>query len=213
MDGFFSSAMASPMMQYGMTGLTVGVKTGTGIANAMYNAAAMRMQAKAIQDQSNLQAYLIRVQYAAEYDKLKGEQDRQQSYNRVYAAKAGITGASANAAMQSYAGQAQKNLEVLYYNAAMKTGQQSLSAISQRNSLLAKAAQYDWQAVATGITGAVSLTGGILTDYTRQMAKTTTTDPTANLTSPDTNAIQTALTEFQAMNDLALNVSSGPSLV
>lgn len=174
-------AISSPMMQYGMQGLVTGAQTGAGIANAQYNAAAARMQAKAITEQSNLQAYLIQQQYLTEYKQLKESQDAQQSANRVAQAKYGITGASADAVMQSYAAKSQKNLETLYYNAAMKTGQQSLQASAQRRAMLEKARQYDWQAVQTGIAGVINLGAGALNVTTRLKQGSTEIDPTANL--------------------------------
>lgn len=191
--GGFSGAIASPMLQYGMQGLSTGMQTGAGIASAMYNAASARMQAKAIEQQSNLQAYLIREQYATEYQTLKESQERQQSANRVMQAKYGITGASANAVMQSYAAKAQKNLETLYYNAAMKTGQQSLAASTQRNAMLEKARQYDWQAVQTGIAGVINLGSSFLDTYTKEISKTTEVDPTANIKSGTPDAVTHAL--------------------
>ena len=185
--GGFGDAVSSPMAQYGMQGLAIGMQTGSGIANAMYNAEAMRMSARAVEEQSNLQSYLIREQYLSEYKALQKEQEYQQSANRVNQMKYGIRGASANAVMQSYAAKAQKNLEELYHNAAMSTGSQALSASAQRAALLEKARQYDWQAVQVGVAGVLNFGSGMLNTYTKQLHNTTDVDPLAALESGTPN--------------------------
>ena len=181
--GGMGDLFSSSGFQFGMRGLMTGIQTGSGIANAQYNAAAMRMQAKSLEQQSDLTAYLIRKQYESEYNALVEQQEQQQSWNRVLAAKRGITGASADAVMQSYAMKAQKNLETLYYNAAMRTGQQSVQHASQIQALNAKAAQYDWQAASTLVGGALSLGGSILDGFSREMKGSTKQKPYAGLES------------------------------
>ena len=181
--GGISEFLSSSGFQFGMRGIATGVQTGSGIAHAQYNAAAMRMQERSLEQQSDITAYLIRKQYESEYTQLMKEQERQQSWNRVMAAKRGITGASADVSMQSYAAKAQKNLETLYYNAAMRTGQQTLQQTSQISALNAKAAQYDWLAASTLVGGALSLGGSVLEGHTRDINKSTRQDPTAGLES------------------------------
>ena len=200
--GGFGDAVSSPMMQYGMQGLTKGMQTGAGIANAKYNAAAARMQAKAINQQSDIQAWLIREQYATEYKALRDQQNQQQSMNRVLQAKHGMTGASASEVMSSYAAKAQKNLEVLYYNAAMKTGQQSLAASTQREAMLEKARQYDWQAWQVGVAGVMNFGSGMLNEYAREMKGTTESKPYANLEVGKPDPVTEALAEFQTSQGL-----------
>ena len=200
--GGFGEAVSSPMMQYGMQGLATGMKTGAGIANAKYNAAAARMQAKAIDRQSDIQAFLIREQYATEYKVLKAEQEQQQSMNRVLQAKHGITGASANEVMQSYSARAQKNLEVLYYNAAMKTGQSSLAHSAQREAMLEKARQYDWQMWQTAVGGVVDFGTGMLNEYTRELKGSTEAKPYDNLESGTPDPVTEALAEFSTAKGL-----------
>ena len=200
--GSFGDIVASQGMQFGMQGLSIGMSTGSGIANAMYNAAAARMRARAINAQSDLQAYLIREQYASEYKQLQESQARQQSMNRVLQAKHGITGASADVTMQSYAAKAQKNLEVLYYNAAMSTGKQSMAASAQRAAMLEKARQYDWQAWQTGVAGVVNLGAGMLSQYGRQKYGTTETPPYMGLEIGKPDAVTQALAEMQTSASL-----------
>ena len=198
MGGFgeaFGSVASSPAALYGMQGLASGFQTGSSIANAMYNAEAMRQSARAVQEQSDLQAYLIREQYLSEYKELQREQDRQQSQNRVDQAKYGLRGASANAVMQSYAAKAQKNLEQLYHNAAMSTGKQSIAANAQKAALLEKARQYDWQVTQNAIAGVMSFGAGMLNTYARQQHGTTNVDPTAPLESGTPNDLTVALAE------------------
>lgn len=188
--------MASSGMQYGMMGLTTASQTAGAVQSSMYNAASLRMQAKALTDQSNLQAYLIRQQYSNEYEGLKAQQTAQQSMNRVAQMKHGITGASANVVMQSYAAQGQKNLNKLYYNAAMATGQQSLQASSQRQALLEKARQYDWKATQSAVAGVIQLTGGAITQYTKEMGNTGSAYANLEAGAADKQVIETALTEL-----------------
>jgi hypothetical protein len=98
MGGFGDFVTSSPV-QFGVRGLATGWQTGSGIAHAQYNAAAMRMRADSLEQQSDIGAYLIRKQYESEYNALVEQQTQQQSWNRVLAAKRGITGASADATM------------------------------------------------------------------------------------------------------------------
>ncbi|MDR2056568.1 MAG: hypothetical protein LBQ10_11995 [Desulfovibrio sp.] len=156
MGDFFASSGA----RMGMRGAVTGFQTGSGIANAQYNAAAARMQAESLERQSKVTAWLIRKQYESEYRQLLQNQERQQSWNRVLAAKRGITGDSADATMQSYAAKGQKNLETLYYNAAMRTGKTSLEYGAKSSALYEKARQYDWLATSTLVGGVVSLGAG-----------------------------------------------------
>ena len=138
-------------------GASLGFATGGGIAQAEYNASAMRMQAKSLEAQSDITAHLLRKEYQSRYQAMLDEQTRQQSWNRVMAAKRGITGASADETMRTYAAKGQKNLETLYYNAAMNTGQQSLQYTSQAAALYEKARQYDWQGKSILLGGLVNL--------------------------------------------------------
>lgn len=188
--------MASSGMQYGMMGLTTAAQTAGAVQSSMYNAASLRMQAKAISSQSDLQAYLIRQQYKQEYEDLKNAQTQQQSINRVAQMKHGITGASANEVMQSYAAQGQKNLNRLYYNAAMQTGQQSLQAASQRQALLEKARQYDWKATQSAIAGVIQLSSGAITQYTKDMGNTGSAYANLEAGAADRQTIESALTEL-----------------
>lgn len=167
--GGFGSFISDNGFRQGMHGAVVGARTGAGIANAQYNASAMRMHARGLERQGDVTAYLIRKQYESEYDALQNSQERQQSMNRVLAVKRGITGASADAAMQSYAAQGRKNLETLYYNAAMRTGKQAVQTAAQTQSLRAKAAQYDWPAANTLVSGALSLSGSLLEGYSKEI--------------------------------------------
>jgi hypothetical protein len=156
MGGSFASSSA----QSAGRGAVTGFQTGSGIAQAQYNAASARMQAESLEQQSNVTAWLIRKQYENEYRQLLQNQEREQSWNRVLAAKRGITGDSADATMQSYAARGQKNLETLYYNAAMQTGKQSLEYGGKASALYEKARQYDWQATSTLIGGLINLGTG-----------------------------------------------------
>ena len=164
------------------TGLSNGWRIGSGYANAQYNAASLRQQAESVQNDAKYaafrvmadadwQAHLISKQYQSEYSRLLEEQTRQQSMNRVYAMKRGITGASASAVMGAYAAKGQRNLDTLYYNAAMRTaavgakaGQEvtasARSAYLQAAALEEKARQYDWLGTQTLIGGALQLATG-----------------------------------------------------
>lgn len=188
--------MASSGMQYGMMGLTTLSQTAGNVQSSVYNAASLRMQAKAIKDQSNLQAYLIRQQYANEYEELKAQQEYQQSANRVAQMKHGITGASANTVMQAYAAKGQANLNRLYYNAAMATGQQSLQASSQRQALLEKARQYDWKATQSAVAGVIQLGSGAITQYTKDMGNTGSAYANLEAGAADKLTVEAALTEL-----------------
>jgi hypothetical protein len=91
---------------------------------------------------------------------------------------------------------AQKNLETLYYNAAMKTGQASLQASSQAAALREKARQYDWQAQQTLISGALSFGVSMLDGYAKSNKGTTDVKPYASLKGDDASvhtAIQDSL--------------------
>jgi hypothetical protein len=94
-------------------------------------------------------------------------QERQAAMNAVVAAKRGIAGDSANAVMQAYAMKGQRNLERLYYNAAMQTGQETMQVAAQASQLREKARQYKWQAKSILIQGAIGLAAGFK-DYQTQ---------------------------------------------
>ncbi len=160
--GGMGEIIASPKAQYGMMGLTTGLSTGSSIANAQYNAAAMRMQADAQDEQTKLTGYLIRKQYEVDYRILMKKQEEQQSMNRVVAMKRGITGASATAVLSAHAAKGQQNLEQLYYNAAMKTGTMSLQNSARAAGLRERANQYDWQATSSAVAGLVGFGAGVL---------------------------------------------------
>lgn len=108
---------------------------------------------------------MIRNNYRKQYQELLDQQTQQQSMNRVLAMKKGITGASAAAVLGSYAAKGQKNLDQLYYNAAMQTAQNSLQTSSRVHALEEKARQYDWQATQNLIGGVVSLGTGMMSMY------------------------------------------------
>lgn len=196
-----SSTTASPSMQYGISATGTVLSTASNISTSLYNAASARAQAKAIESQSNLQAYLIRKQYTQEYEELQAQQNAQQSANRVAQMKHGITGASANEVMQSYAAKNQKNLNILYYNAAMKTGQQSLQAMSQMSAMKEKARQYTTQAVQHGVAGAISLSSGAIRNQARQLGSTV--NPVDNLESGTKDPITVAIADLSALNAMA----------
>ena len=192
--GGFGEMAASPMARYGMMGAAKGAETGSGIANAMYNAASLRQQAKAVTAQSDLTSYLIREQYAQDYRTLREQQVRQQSMNRVLQAKHGISGTSASEVMQTYAAKQQKNLNALYYNAAMKTGQQSLVRSEQRNMMLEKARQYDWKAKQVAVSGLLNFASGALNQYGKDLGNV---DPNSGLNlGHDSTIIETKLGSF-----------------
>jgi len=176
----FGGMLASKGFTYGLTGLASGYSTGSKIAEARYNAAAARQQADAIVSQSNLSAYLFRQQFAYEYRKMQNDQSQQMSMNRVLQMKHGITGRSADVTMMSYAAKGQENLNMLYYNAAMETGKNSIAASVARNQMLAKAQQYEIQATREGIAGVLGF-GSSLLGEERRLNKPTT-DITGGLT-------------------------------
>lgn len=161
-QGGLSGAFSSSGVQGGLMGLSTGLQTGAAINNARYNAASLRQQADSLVGVSNLQAYMTRQKYADDYRMLQLAQERQLSANRVDQVKHGISGGSANVVMQSYAAKGQKNLEALYYNAAMETGQQSIALSNQREALLERARQYDWKATQSAVAGALNFAGGAL---------------------------------------------------
>lgn len=172
MGSFFSSSGA----QAAGRGANVGFQTGSAIAHAEYNAAAMRMQADSLRQQGDIQAYMIRNNYRKQYQELLDQQTQQQSMNRVIAMKRGITGASAAAVMGAYAAKGQKNLDQLYYNAAMQTAQNSLQTSSRVRALEEKARQYDWQAQSALIGGLINLGTGFFDQAIQDNGKNV--DPT-----------------------------------
>lgn len=163
MAGIFASQGAQSAGRGAMTGY----QTGSSIASAQYNAASLRQQADSLDQQNMVTSYLIRKQYESDYKMLLERQQAQMSMNRVVAAKKGISGASADTVMQSYAAQGQKNLEQLYYNAAMQTGSLSLKYSSKATALRERASQYDWKATSALIGGLINLGTG----YFDQAAK------------------------------------------
>lgn len=165
-------------------GLSTGWATGSGVAQAQYNAAAMRQQAKSLDRQTELQAYLIRKQYESDYRQLLERQTQQQSMNRVVAMKRGITGASAVAVLSSYAAKNRQNLQQLYYNAAMQTGVIAMQNSSRASALRERARQYDWQATATLIGGALNLATGFF-DTQIVQAKGTGASPVSQVDSAE----------------------------
>ena len=151
----FGNFASDQGVQMGMSGAFVGIQTGMGIANARYNASVADAAAKSAEQQSQVNAYLIQKQYEADYRSLNSMQEQQAAENQVLAAKRGITGDSANASMQAYAGKDQRNKERLFYNAAMQTGANSIQAAQESARMRATAADYRWKAIEAGITGAV----------------------------------------------------------
>ncbi|MDR2076031.1 MAG: hypothetical protein LBP61_03735 [Desulfovibrio sp.] len=145
---------------YAGKGFSSGWSTGSGIANAQYNAKAYEIAAESLENQAGMQSWLVRKQYESEYRQLVSSQERQAAMNQVVAAKRGIAGDSANAAMQSYAMKGQRNLERLYYNAAMKTGQETMQIAGQAAALREKSRQYSWQAKSILIKGVIGLAAG-----------------------------------------------------
>ena len=178
MAGIFASQGAQSAGRGAMTGY----QTGSSIASAQYNAASLRQQADSLDQQNMVTSYLIRKQYESDYKMLLERQQAQMSMNRVVAAKKGITGASADTVMQSYAAQGQKNLEQLYYNAAMQTGSMSLQYSSKATALRERASQYDWKATS-------ALIGGVLNFATGYFDQAITSDD--NTQSP-TSAVNSA---------------------
>jgi len=185
--GSMAGMAASKGAQAAGKGASTGYQTGSTIANAQYNAASLRQQADSLDQQNMVTSYLIRKQYESEYKTLLEKQTAQMSMNRVVAAKNGITGASADNVMQSYAAQGQKNLEQLYYNAAMQTGSSSLQYSSKATALRERASQYDWKATS-------ALIGGVLNFATGYFDQAITSDDnTQNPTSAVNSAEQTRI--------------------
>ena len=172
MGSFFASSGA----QYAGRGAVIGFQTGSSIASAQYNASSLRQQADSLDQQNMVTSYLIRKQYESDYKTLLEKQTAQMSMNRVVAAKNGITGASADNVMQSYAAQGQKNLEQLYYNAAMQTGSMSLQYSSKATALRERASQYDWKATSSVVGGMIGL-GASYLDQSAKDAKGGTENP------------------------------------
>lgn len=158
--GSMAGMFASKGAQAAGKGASTGYQTGSSIANAQYNASSLRQQADSLDQQNMVTSYLIRKQYESDYKTLLEKQTAQMSMNRVVAAKNGITGASADNVMQSYAAQGQKNLEQLYYNAAMQTGSMSLQYSSKATALRERASQYDWKATSALIGGVLNFATG-----------------------------------------------------
>lgn len=158
--GSMAGMFASQGAQSAGKGAVTGFQTGSSIASAQYNASSLRQQADSLDQQNMVTSYLIRKQYESDYKTLLEKQQSQMSMNRVVAAKNGITGASADNVMQSYAAQGQKNLEQLYYNAAMQTGSMSLQYSSKATALRERASQYDWKATSALVGGLINLGTG-----------------------------------------------------
>lgn len=180
--GGMAGMFASKGAQAAGKGASTGYQTGSSIANAQYNASSLRQQADSLDQQNMVTSYLLRKQYESDYKTLLEKQTAQMSMNRVVAAKNGITGASADNVMQSYAAQGQKNLEQLYYNAAMQTGSMSLQYSSKATALRERASQYDWKATS-------ALIGGVLNFATGYFDQAITSDD--NTQSP-TSAVNSA---------------------
>lgn len=174
--GSMAGMFASKGAQAAGKGASTGYQTGSSIANAQYNASSLRQQADSLDQQNMVTSYLIRKQYESDYKTLLEKQTAQMSMNRVVAAKNGITGASADNVMQSYAAQGQKNLEQLYYNAAMQTGSMSLQYSSKATALRERASQYDWKATSALIGGMIGL-GASYLDQSAKDAKGGTENP------------------------------------
>lgn len=172
MGSFFASSGA----QSAGRGAVIGFQTGSAIANAQYNASSLRQQADSLDQQNMVTSYLLRKQYESDYKTLLEKQQSQMSMNMVVAAKNGITGASADNVMQSYAAQGQKNLEQLYYNAAMQTGSMSLQYSSKSTALRERASQYDWKATSSVVGGMIGL-GASYLDQSAKDAKGGTENP------------------------------------
>ena len=209
MGGMFASQGA----QAAGHGAMVGFQTGSGIAHAQYNAAAMRMQAEELRARSDLQAYMIRKQYQSEYQQLLDQQTADQSYNRVVAMKNGMTGASAAAVLGSYAAKNKKNLQQLYYNAAMQTGAQALQTGAQVAALEEKARQYDWQATSIAIGGAINLATGFFDQAINNAQNTTNENPIAGLNTTESNAVAASNKANNAIRQASLlaQMGAGPS--
>jgi len=156
------------------TGLSTGWNIGSGYQHARYNASAMEEQASSLIAQTQLQADLIASRYRRQYKELQYKQEMQMSSNRVYALKNGITGASAANVLGSYAAKNTKNLQTLYYNAAMEACSLAYQNGARIASLKEKARQYNWQATMTLVGGALSFATG----YFKNNMPTSKLDPT-----------------------------------
>lgn len=167
MGGAIGGFLSNTGTQFGMQGLSTGIQTGSSIAHAEYNAAAMRQQADSLRQQSAIQAYMIQNSYRKQYQQLLDQQKAQQSMNRAIALKRGITGASAAEVLGSYAAKGQKNLDQLYYNAAMQSASSAIQYGGKINSLEEKARQYDNQAMQSLIGGVINLGTGLMNTYTK----------------------------------------------
>lgn len=156
----FIKAMASPEAQGGIMGLTIGSQMGSSFATAQYNKSAMNAAAESTEEQGRLAALLIQKKYETDYRELSSQQERQAAANQAVAAKRGITGGSAEAAMSSYAAKDQRNKARLYHNAAMQTGAQSLQTSSLVNQYKEKARQYAYQGQNAIVSGLISMGAG-----------------------------------------------------
>lgn len=210
--GGIGDFFAKSSVQAAGRGAMTGFQTGSSIAHAQYNAAAMRMQADSLRQQSAIQAYMIRKNYETEYQQLLDKQAMEQSMNRVVAMKRGITGASAAAVLGAYAAKGQKNLDQLYYNAAMQTAQSSLKHSSQINALEEKARQYDWQASSALIGGLINLGTGFFDQAISEKADGKV-DPTKQFDNekPDWNAVADEHVEIAQSGGRSVFMA-GPSL-
>ncbi|MBO4313163.1 MAG: hypothetical protein J5838_02610 [Desulfovibrio sp.] len=173
--GGFGSMIASQASQDTFTGFSTGWNIGSNYQHARYNASAMREQANSLAALTDLQADLIAARYRRQYRELQYKQEMQMSSNRVYALKNGITGASAANVLGSYAAKNTKNLQTLYYNAAMEAGALAYQSGARMASLKEKARQYDWQATMTLVGGAINLATGY---FKNNMPTGSTNDPT-----------------------------------
>lgn len=162
-----SKALTSDTALYSMMGLSSGMEMGSSIASSHNNANSSRVKAKSVLAQSELNADLIRRQYAVDYRELASRQERVAAARQVAALKHGSTGDSANAAMQAHAAKDQLTKDRLYHTTAIRTGHMSLQAAGQARELLERARQYDWQATTTVVNGALN-TGMVMIDYARK---------------------------------------------
>ncbi len=172
--GGMGSMIASQASQDTFTGFSTGWNIGSNYQHARYNASAMREQANSLAALTDLQTELIAARYRRQYKDLQYKQEMQQSSNRVYALKNGITGASAANVLGSYAAKNTKNLQTLYYNAAMEAGALAYQSGSRIASIKEKARQYDWQATMTLVGGALNFATG----YFKNNMPTSQFDPT-----------------------------------
>ena len=156
------------------TGLSTGWNIGSNYQHARYNASAMREQAASLEALNTLQGELIAARYRRQYKELQYKQEMQMSSNRVYALKNGITGASAANVLGSYAAKNTKNLQTLYYNAAMQAGSMAYQNGARIANLKERARQYDWQATMTLVGGAINFATG----YFKNNMPTSKFDPT-----------------------------------